>query len=230
MQRPMYLTPDLVARVPPHEDTSGLMSTRSDRPTDAEHAEAAASLVQGGQASGAVWVFASGLLIWNPEFDFVEEGPGTVYGWHRSFCLGWVRIYRGTPENPGVLLAMDRGGSCNGVAFRLLPGAEMDKLLLLSRREMPIKRVEPPARWTIVQTAQGPIRAIAFPISRRRPAYPPELTEDQVVNTLSIACGKRGSMAGYPYSPVRHLEERGIHDRSLRRLKKLVADRLSAIP
>ncbi|MEO6298439.1 MAG: gamma-glutamylcyclotransferase [Paracoccaceae bacterium] len=229
--RQMRLTPDLVAKVPPHDGTTGLVSTRSDRPTDADYDAACAYLLKDCPASGEVWIFAYGSLIWNPEFAFVEERLGTVQGWHRSFCLGWVRIYRGTPERPGIMLAMDRGGSCRGVAFRLPIDAVESSLITLLRREMPIKRDPPeiPARWLTVRTDQGDIRAIAFPISRSHPAYLPDLTEGQVVEALATAAGERGSMAEYLHSTVSHLEQRGIHDRYLWRMQELVADRIAQI-
>ncbi len=229
MPRQMRLTPDLVALVPPHDGTTGLVSTRTDRPSDADYEAAAATLLKDRPPSGEVWVFAYGSLIWNPEFAFVEERLGLVQGWHRSFCLGWVRIYRGTPERPGIMLAMDRGGSCRGVAFRLPPEAVNDSLIPLLRREMPIRRDTIPARWVTVRTGQGDIRAIAFPISRSNPAYLPGLTEEQVVGALATAAGERGSMAEYLHSTVTHLEQRGIHDRYLWRMQELVADRIAQL-
>ena len=231
MHRQMRLTPDLVALVPPHDGVTGLVSVRTDRPSDADYAEAAAFLLKDRPPSGEVWVFAYGSLIWNPEFAFVEERLGTVQGWHRSFCLGWVRIYRGTPDRPGVMLAMDRGGSCRGVAFRLPVDAVEASLIPLLRREMPIKRekLQVPARWLTVRTAEGDIRAIAFPISRSHPAYLPGLSEAQVVEALATAAGERGSMAEYLHSTVTHLEQRGIHDRYLWRMQELVAERLVQI-
>ena len=228
MPRQMSLTPDLVARVPPHCGTTGLLATRTDRPTEAEYAEATASLLAERPATGEVWVFAYGSLIWNPGFAVVEDRLVLVRGWHRSFCLGWVELYRGTPEKPGIMLAMDRGGSCRGVVLRLPPGEEADNLTILLRREMPIKHPDPPARWLTVQTDQGPVRAIAFPISRSSSYYLPDLTEPQVVHALSTACGERGSMAEYLYSTVRHLEDRGIHDPYLWRMQALVASQLAA--
>jgi cation transport protein ChaC len=229
MPRHLSLTADLVARVPPHDGVSGLMSGRTDRPSDEDYARAVASLRAQGPATGEVWIFAYGSLIWNPEFEFDAERLGTVAGWHRSFCLGWVRIYRGTPERPGIMLALDRGGSCRGVVFRLPQGAIDANLTLILRREMPIKRDNVPARWVTATTAQGPVRAIAFPVSRLSPAYLPGLTEEEVVNALATAAGERGSMAEYLASTVQHLEDRGIHDRYLWRLQGLVAARIAAL-
>ena len=231
MPREMRLTADLVARVPPHDGVTGLVSARTDRPSDADYAAAAAFLLKDRPPCGEVWIFAYGSLIWNPEFAFVEERLGTVRGWHRSFCLGWVRIYRGTPDRPGIMLAMDRGGACRGVAFRLPPDAVEASLIPLLRREMPIKREKlvVPARWLTVRTAEGDIRALAFPISRSHPAYLPDLTEAQVVEALATAAGERGSMAEYLHSTVTHLEQRGIHDRYLWRMQNLVAERITQI-
>jgi glutathione-specific gamma-glutamylcyclotransferase len=228
-RRQMYLTPEVVALVPPHTGETGLLAGRSDRNTDEDLAVVAQRLVEGTPASGEVWVFAYGSLIWNPDFDLVEERLATVRGWHRSFCLGWVRIYRGTPERPGIMLALDRGGSCRGVVFRLPPEAVMDNLMRLLRREMPLKRKSPPpARWVTAATDQGPVRAIAFPISRQSDAYLPGLTEDVIVEALATAAGERGSMAEYLHSTVSHLEDRGIHDQYLWRLQELVARRIVA--
>lgn len=224
--RQMRLTPELVAMVPPYDGQTARLADRTDRPSDADYAEATASLLAAAPADGAIWIFAYGSLIWNPEFDFVEERLGTVAGWHRSFCLGWVRIYRGTLERPGVMLSLDRGGSCRGVVFRLPPGTTAENLDRIMRREMPIKRETLPTRWVSVRTGQGIVRAIAFPISRSSPIYLPGLSEEEVVGALATAAGERGSMAEYLYSTVHHLEDRGIHDRYLWRLQELVAARI----
>ncbi len=229
----MRLTADLVARVPPHTGETGRLADRTDRPTDADYEAAAASLLAGRPASGEVWIFAYGSLIWSPEFDFDQERLGTVLGWHRSFCLGWVRLYRGTPERPGIMLAMDRGGSCRGVVFRLPSEAMHENLLKILRREMPIKRettTPPPARWVAVRTDDGPLRALAFPISRHSPAYLPGLTTETVVQALATAAGERGSMAEYLHSTVVHLQQRGIHDSYLWKMQDLVAQWLENPP
>ena len=223
----MRLTPDLVARVPPHAGTSGKLVGRTDLSTDEDIATVAADLLTGRPASGEVWIFAYGSLIWAPEFDHVEERLGLLRGWHRSFCLGWVRLYRGTPERPGIMLALDRGGACKGVLFRLPPDAMEANLHKILRREMPIKPTgKPSARWMTAETAQGQVRAIGFPISRKSNSYLPGLTTEQVVQALATAAGERGSMAEYLHSTITHLAQRGIHDGYLWRMQALVADRI----
>ncbi len=229
--RRMCLTPDLVARVPRFDGPPGVPPAGRVFATDDDHRITMAEILKDRPADGSVWIFAYGSLIWNPGFDFVEERLGTISGWHRSFCLGWIRLYRGCAERPGIMLALDVGGSCRGVAYRLPPDAVEQNLMNIIRREHPVKGSYIPARWLTLRGADGPLRAIAFPIDRRSDGYLGDLTEAQVIEALATAAGERGSMAEYLHSTVRHLEERGIHDRYLWRLQELVAARIeSACP
>jgi glutathione-specific gamma-glutamylcyclotransferase len=225
-RKEMRLTERLVARVPPHSGEGGRLSGRSDVPTEAEYAAAVAALLAGAPASRDIWVFAYGSLIWNPGFEHVEERLATIHGWRRSFCIGWVRLYRGTPERPGIMLGLDRGGSCRGVTFRLPPEAMEENLGIVFRREHPVRWVKPHMHWVTARTKAGPLRALAVLNNRSDPAYLPDLTEDVVVEALATAAGERGSMAEYLRSTIQHLEERGIHDRYLWRMQERVAARL----
>jgi cation transport protein ChaC len=67
---------------------------------------------------GDIWLFGYGSLIWNPAFHYADLQPALIRAWHRQFCLA-TPIGHGTPEHPGLVLGLDRGGSCQGVAFRL---------------------------------------------------------------------------------------------------------------
>ena len=96
--RQMRLTPEVVAMVPPHDGESGKLAGRSDLNSDDNLARIRADLMAGAPASGEVWIFAYGSLIWRPEFDFVEERLATVSGWHRSFCLGSFSSPRSDPQ------------------------------------------------------------------------------------------------------------------------------------
>lgn len=227
-RRRMLLTQELVARVAPYDGETGRLAGRSDLPSDAEYAAAVAELLAGAPPSREVWVFAFGSLIWTPGFDYVEERLGTLQGWRRSFCIGWVRIYRGTPERPGLMLGLDRGGSCRGVVFRLPPEAVERNLGLVVRREHPLRWDELHMRWMSVRTDAGPVRALAVLTGRSHRAYLPGLSEDAIVEALATAAGERGSMAEYLRSTVEHLEARGIHDRYLWRMQERVAARLEA--
>ena len=182
----------------------------------------------GSNGSGEVWVFAYGSLIWNPACDFVELRTGLLHGWHRAFCLGWNTRHRGSEENPGLMLALDRGGRCKGALYRLPPDKLEESLDMLVRREMGMKPSPFPPRWVSVQTEHGPVRAVTFCIDRNSGRYVSGLDEARIADVLSKAVGARGSMAEYLFQTVRHLEQLGIRDPHLWRLQELVADRIEA--
>src|SRR5215468_3666576 len=104
-----------------------------------------------------LWVFAFGSLIWKPSFEPVEAVRATALGWHRSFCIELID-WRGTPEQPGLMMALDRGGRCNGVAFRLLDDNRLAELKRMVRREIPFQEAVNMARWIKLQTAAGQLR------------------------------------------------------------------------
>jgi len=127
------------------------------------------------------------------------------------------------------MLALDRGGACKGVAYRLPPDAVEENLGMFIRREMPFKPSPIPARWVSARTASGMLRAIAFTIDRNSGRYVSRLSQDSLAEVLATAAGERGSMAQYLYSTLMHLEDRGIHDRHLWQLQELVAQRIEGM-
>ena len=198
------------------------------RATDEDFRAFTDEILAGARDPGQVWVFAYGSLIWKPACEFVEIRTGVVRGWHRAFCLGWNTIFRGSERNPGLMLALDRGGSCKGAVYRLPPGGEAEAVELLCRREMLFKPSPFPPRWVSVSTEEGPVRAFTFCIDRKSGRYVSGLKEDQIADVLSTAVGGRGSMVEYLFHTVQHLEQLGIHDPHLWRLQELVAQRLDA--
>ena len=224
--RRMALTPDLVARVHRVVENSGPLSGlvyHTEEDYDAAVQEMLASHPRGED----VWLFAYGSLIWKPEVEHIEERIGTARGWHRSFCLRLIR-WRGTKEQPGLMMALDRGGQCKGVAYRLAGHTVEAQLGKLFRREMSVKPSTNTPRWIQVGTNPGPIRAIAFVVSRRGSGYAGRLTPEETADMLAKACGHWGSCAEYLHNTVSHLEARGIHDRTLWWLQQLVAERIAA--
>ncbi len=160
----------------------------------------------------ADWVFGYGSLIWNPEFDYVERHRVTVYGYHRAFCIGSVQ-YRGTPESPGVVLGLDRGGSCQGVAFRLHAGEQAAVIEALYRREMVNGVYEP--RILHLQLPDGrPAAALTFVARRDHPSYQ-RLSHDVLLQRLSSCSGRRGPNRDYAINTWQALREWGIRDASL---------------
>jgi glutathione-specific gamma-glutamylcyclotransferase len=165
------------------------------------------------------WVFAYGSLMWNPEMPFAERRPALLRGYHRSFCL-YSRDYRGTPERPGLVLGLDRGGACRGIAYRLPPedlGQTIDRVWA---REMAgeVYRMRPVS----VATPQGRLAAYAFVVRRDRPDYAGRLSLDAAAKIIAVAVGGRGSGRDYLANTVRHLEELGIADGPLHRLHEQV--------
>jgi cation transport protein ChaC len=228
MPRVMRLTAEHVARVHRDIPDPGPQSIPGYRPvTEEDHAESVASMLAT-RPEGPFWLFGISSLIWKPETAFVEMRMATARGWHRRFCLGWDHRYRGSREAPGLMMALDRGGQCRGMLYRLPEDGLEAELHKLIRREMSLLPNAFPWRRIDVATSEGSVRALTFAMDRKNPRYIVDLTEEQLADVLATACGFRGSMAEYLFSTVSKLEELGIHDRNLWRLQALVAERIDA--
>ena len=173
-------------------------------------------------------LFAYGSLIWKPEFDHRSEQIGIARGWHRSFCLRMTR-FRGTPDTPGLMMALDRGGQCKGVLYELPAESLEQQLDRLFRREFTVKPINSIPRWIMVQTASGPMPALSFVMNRASPYYAGKMAPQDVAQILATACGHWGTGAEYLLNTVTHLDP-GDPDTNLWRLQKLVADIIDPIP
>lgn len=225
--RSMALTPDLVALVHRKlEDPGpepGLVYHTSD-----EYDAIVARILDSHPPGEDAWLFAYGSLIWKPEVEHIEARRGTAHGWHRSFCFRITR-WRATQEQPGLMMAMDRGGQCGGMLYRLPGHSLQGQLGKLFRREFTVKPANSMPRWIKVATEEGPVTAIAFVMNRQSPAYVGRLAPEDVAEVLAKACGHWGSGAEYLQNTVIHLAENGIYDRNLWRLQKLVAARIAEL-
>jgi glutathione-specific gamma-glutamylcyclotransferase len=184
-----------------------------------ELAASRAAILAGVDLSEGVWLFGYGSLIWNPAFHFTDRLIGTVYGYHRRFCL-WTHLGRGCPERPGLVLGLERGGSCRGAVFRIAPDAVEEELAIVWRREMISGAYVP--RWVDVHTALGRLRAITFVINRDHEGYARFLPDDRVAEVIATAEGWLGPCADYLINTVDHLAALGIHDRPLKHLRAQV--------
>ena len=174
--------------------------------------------------SEPVWMFAYGSLMWNPDFAFAEARPAFLYGFHRSFCL-YSRDYRGTPEQPGLVLGLDRGGSCHGIAYRLPADRAGEALDRIWAREMTGRVYE--MRPVVLRTAAGRATGHACVVRRESPDYAGRLPVDETARLLATAVGGRGTGRDYLANTVRHLDQLGIRDRLLHRVAARVASLVS---
>jgi cation transport protein ChaC len=170
----------------------------------------------GGHAD--LWIFGYASLLWRPEFEFSEHRPARVHGWHRALRMA-SRINRGTPERPGLVFALLPGGSCHGAVYRIPRARVLAELERLWRREMPTGVYDP--RWLVCRTAQGPIQALAFTLSRRSPQHTGHLPDAQMLDILRHSRGRYGSTLEYLLETARALQHRGVRDREVERLVAL---------
>ena len=168
------------------------------------------------------WVFAYGSLLWNPLFPFSESRRVRARGFHRRFCL-WSLASRGRPDAPGLVLGLDRGGSCPGVAYRLPAPLAIDELHLLWRREMVTGAYDP--KWIKLDADGKPLVALAFVIKRDHPQYAGQLPLDEQSRVIATACGAFGSSADYLERTRIALVTHGVVDPYLETLAKAVAQR-----
>ncbi len=164
------------------------------------------------------WVFGYGSLVWNPEIEFEQAELARLHGWHRSFCVNSTR-YRGTADEPGVVLGLDRGGSCVGIAYRLRFESREDAIRQLYEREIPDweARVYRPLVAEVRLDGKRSVRALTFAADRARPTYA-RLPEEEILRRLQLCRGHRGANREYAVNTWRALESRGVRDARLARL------------
>ena len=166
-----------------------------------------------------VWIFAYGSLMWDPGFAFCEAAPAMVRGYHRRFCV-YSHGYRGTPNRPGLVLGLDRGGACKGIAYRV-PAVDLPAAMsYLWDREM--KSGVYRLKEFSVAIPGGEASAVAFVVARSHPRYAPGLTELQTARLIRQGIGQRGSSLQYLENTTRELERLGVVDGALLRLERRV--------
>ena len=167
------------------------------------------------------WVFAYGSLMWNPAIEFAESQPCLLEGWRRSFCF-WAPLGRGTPELPGLMLALERGGSCEGIAFRLAPHQVRSELAIVWNREM-LSGVYKP-EWVPVKLRDGrTVTAVTFEIDTGHCQYAGDLSMERKAHHLAFAEGRRGACRDYLANTAAHARALGIHDPYIEDLMEKVA-------
>lgn len=162
------------------------------------------------------WVFAYGSLMWNPGFDFIDRQPARLDGFHRAFCI-YSHHYRGTPARPGLVLGLDKGGSCQGVALRFDPAQRDTVIAYLNERELTGYAYQP----AIVTAGLEGGRSVAvytFVTDPDHPQYAGDLGVDRSAEMIMAASGQSGLNRDYLMNTLSQLEMQGFHDAPLHAL------------
>jgi cation transport protein ChaC len=182
------------------------------------HARTLPALQAQHPAGQDLWVFGYASLIWRPEFEALETHPTRVHGWHRALQM-WSRVNRGTPECPGLVFALLRGGSCQGLVYRVQAAQAQQVLERLWAREMPLPVYEP--RWLPCPTPGGTVRALAFTLPTGCASHTGKLSPSRYREIFARAEGRFGLTRDYAVQTLQALREHGIEDRALAQLIRL---------
>jgi cation transport protein ChaC len=183
----MALTAELAARAARAVEDAG-PSPGAVYLTDAEYDALVRDTLARGPP-GDLWVFGYGSLLWKPGFECTESRRATVRGWHRAFCIKVAR-FRGTRDLNGLMMALDRGGQCRGMVFRVPADRAEAVLHALFRRELVVKPPGTPPRWLAARADDGgSVQALGFVVDRRSPSYASKLPPEEVARVLARAAG-----------------------------------------
>jgi glutathione-specific gamma-glutamylcyclotransferase len=172
------------------------------------------------------WVFGYGSLMWRPGFEHVERLRAVLHGFHRQFCMTSVH-YRGTPDRPGLVLALDAapGGSCAGIAYRVA-GAQAEAVLACLRACELVSYAYHEIRHAVTLEDGREVEALAYVSDRAHPQYCGGLSLEAQAEVIARAVGPAGPNAEYLLNTVESLGHLGLDDRDLSRLAALVRARL----
>jgi cation transport protein ChaC len=176
-------------------------------------------------ADGDFWIFAYGSLMWRPGFDFVERAPARLIGLHRALCV-YSFVHRGTPEKPGLVLGLDLGGACRGIAYRVDRERRAETLAYLRAREqvtMVYREV-----WRPVMLAgdtERRVRALVYAVDRSHPQYAGRLDIEQQLHLVRQGHGHSGANRDYVLATVSEIEAQGFRDADLH----MLAERLKGV-
>ena len=176
------------------------------------------------KAGDDLWVFAYGSLMWRPGFAFCERVPARLTGLHRALCV-YSFVHRGTPEKPGLVLGLDHGGACRGIAYRVASSARAQTIAYLRSREQ-VTMVYRETFRSIVREdgARRRVRALVYVVDRGHAQYAGRLDHERQLHFVRQGHGHSGANRDYVLATVHELERQGFRDADLHRL----ADRLKA--
>jgi cation transport protein ChaC len=166
-------------------------------------------------AASDLWVFGYGSLMWRPDFDYRERRPARLLGAHRALCV-FSHVHRGTPEKPGLVLGLDHGGSCRGIAFRVEASRREATIAYLREREQVTKVYRETTRAVILlEKPEADVRALCYLVDRSHAQYAGVLTREQQLELVQQGHGRSGVNRDYVLATVKELEAFGIRDATL---------------
>ncbi|HSO48141.1 MAG TPA: gamma-glutamylcyclotransferase [Rhizobiaceae bacterium] len=156
------------------------------------------------------WVFGYGSLMWNPGFETIERRPAVMRGVHRALCVhSWV--HRGTQEMPGLVLGLDRGGSCRGLALKVEARQRDSVISYLRERELVTSVYL--ERWRPARLDNGEaVEALAYVVDRSHVQYAGRMSDAEIARIVAERAGRSGRNIDYLVNTVAHLRESGVHD------------------
>ena len=171
---------------------------------------------------GDLWVFGYGSLMWRPGFDVLERVPAKLIGMHRALCV-YSFVHRGTPEKPGLVMGLDRGGMCRGIAYRVAAAKREETIAYLREREQVTSvYLETMRRIALEDEARRQVRALCYAVDRGHVQYAGRLSVDESVHYVRQGHGRSGDNRDYVVETVRALEALGYRETELH----LIAERL----
>jgi glutathione-specific gamma-glutamylcyclotransferase len=169
-----------------------------------------------------LWVFGYGSLMWRPGFDFIEQVPARLIGEHRALCV-YSFDHRGTPEKPGLVLGLDRGGACRGIAFRVRGDKRHATIEYLRGREQTTNVYREVMRsvW-LDNEARDRVSALAYVVDRGHVQYAGRLTLAEQLHYVRQGHGRSGANRDYVLSTVKAIEAQGFRDPQLHQLAAML--------
>jgi glutathione-specific gamma-glutamylcyclotransferase len=174
-----------------------------------------------------LWVFGYGSLMWRPDFEFVEQVPARLIGEHRALCV-YSFDHRGTPEKPGLVLGLDRGGACRGIAFRIAARRRNDTIDYLRGREQTTNVYREVMRSVWLENeARQRVSALAYVVDRGHVQYAGRLSLADQMRYVRQGHGRSGNNRDYVLSTVKSIEAQGFRDPQLHQLALMLHDETS---
>jgi len=175
-------------------------------------------------SKGDLWVFGYGSLMWQPGFEFIEQVPARLIGEHRALCV-YSFDHRGTPEKPGLVLGLDRGGACRGIAFRVSAKQRNDTVQYLRSREQTTNVYREVMRSVWLENeARQRVSALAYVVDRGHVQYAGRLSLAEQLRHVQQGHGRSGNNRDYVLSTVMSIEAQGFRDQPLHQLALMLHD------